>query len=444
MNLLINTTKAVFLLTAIFISTSTFAITYTSVNSGAWDNTVNVWSTDGGASACGCEPGTASAGNDIIINHIITNTNDLVFHATSTITVNAGGTLSMPLNKLNMWNANIIVNGSVVIKDAYYAVGSITTINATGNMTFTSNFDIENGGTVTLDGGWIISQGNIKLHSGSILNVNSGFIDVQNGNIENQGTINIGSDACFHIDNGGFVNKGIGIVNGTGAVHITTNGVVTNEGTWSVTVDWCAADGGVDLPIAENCATGDCFNVVLPVDLTDFSAAAVANDFVQLEWTTASENNSDYFAVMSSQDGKIWEEIGTVNAAGTTTETQYYSFEDYNVRYGTTYFKLIQVDFNNDTYESEVISVSIAGKEVEIGVSPNPINNDEVLTISNLEEGSGQVNIMNISGRVVITQKIDANQTNVRIQLSDLLPGIYIVGVEQLGAYKTKRLVIME
>ena len=79
-----------------------------------------------------------------------------------------------------------------------------------------------------------------------------------------------------------------------------------------------------------------------------------------------------------------------------------------------------------------------------LGLEFDYINNDEVLTISNLEEGSGQVNIMNISGRVVITQKIDANQTNVRIQLSDLLPGIYIVGVEQLGAYKTKRLVIME
>ena len=51
---------------------------------------------------------------------------------------------------------------------------------------------------------------------------------------------------------------------------------------------------------------------------------------------------------------------------------------------------------------------------------------------------------MNIQGQIVATQEIDANQTKIKVQISDLLPGIYIVGAEQLGVYKTKRLVITE
>ncbi|NRA11775.1 MAG: T9SS type A sorting domain-containing protein [Crocinitomicaceae bacterium] len=443
MSLPLNPPRIILLILTFFACTNLFAITYTSIDNGSWTNTSNVWSTDGGITPCGCRPGFTTSGDDIVISHTISLSSDLELNGTSIITVNTGGNLNAPSSKLNMSDATMIVNGAVTLKDAYYAAAANTTVNATGNMTFTSNIEIENGGVVSINGGWIISQGNIKVYNGGKLNLNNGYMDVQNGNIENEGVINIGPLACSHIQNGGFINKGTGIVNGTGSVHITTNGVITNEGTWSSTVKWCSADGGVGLPTPEDCGTGNCFTA-LPVELTEFSAEVIASKFIQIEWVTISENNSSHFIVLSSHNGKKWSEVATVSAAGNTIETQRYTVKDYNVRYGTTYFKLIQVDINSDTYESGVISVAIARKETEIVLYPNPIGRSEILTISDLEGSAGQVNIMNISGQIVATQEIRTNQSRVEVQLSDLLPGIYIVRAEQLGAYKTKRLVIME
>lgn len=92
--------------------------------------------------------------------------------------------------------------------------------------------------------------------------------------------------------------------------------------------------------------------VLMPIELTMWTATSL-EESVLLEWTTASEENNDYFAIERSIDGVTWKILGNVGGAGTTSATHYYSFEDTKPVSGISYYRLKQVDFNGEyTYSS--------------------------------------------------------------------------------------------
>lgn len=92
--------------------------------------------------------------------------------------------------------------------------------------------------------------------------------------------------------------------------------------------------------------------ILMPVELDKWIATNL-EESVLLEWTTASEENNDYFAIERSIDGVTWKVLGNVGGAGTTSATHYYSFEDMKPVSGISYYRLKQVDFNGEyTYSS--------------------------------------------------------------------------------------------
>lgn len=92
--------------------------------------------------------------------------------------------------------------------------------------------------------------------------------------------------------------------------------------------------------------------ILMPIELTQWTATNL-EESVLLEWTTASEENNDYFSIERSIDGVTWKVLGNVGGAGTTSATHYYSFEDTKPVSGISYYRLKQVDFNGEyTYSS--------------------------------------------------------------------------------------------
>lgn len=83
----------------------------------------------------------------------------------------------------------------------------------------------------------------------------------------------------------------------------------------------------------------------LPVELTYFTATC-KEDFVQLEWETASETNASHFIVEKSTDGIHWENIQVISAQGNTTNTTSYSFSDFELRNEIVYYRLVQIDYD--------------------------------------------------------------------------------------------------
>lgn len=83
----------------------------------------------------------------------------------------------------------------------------------------------------------------------------------------------------------------------------------------------------------------------LPVELLDFSAS-LAEDGVDLKWSTASEYNSDYFSLYRSVDTSTWTKIADIPAAGFSNSLIEYDYKDESILYNYTYYRLKQVDID--------------------------------------------------------------------------------------------------
>lgn len=179
-------------------------------------------------------------------------------------------------------------------------------------------------------------------------------------------------------------------------------------------------------------------NGILPVTLLDFSVSEEA-DRVSLKWITAEEFNSECFKVERSFDGMRYEEIARVEAAGTTTETTFYQYEDMEIFGGrTVYYRLKQMDFDGSLFCSsvKVINLSTPPKQ-PIAVSPNPIPSNECLNIKlgSLEDRiyeSLELIIYNMLGEVVaIKREVDPISAgeDTFIDLPKVVPGTYFLSI---------------
>ncbi len=138
--------------------------------------------------------------------------------------------------------------------------------------------------------------------------------------------------------------------------------------------------------------------LVLPVTLAAFEVGVV-NDEVVLDWKTVSESNSAYFTIEKTIDGKVWEEIGQVNAAGNSNSTNNYQLTDPRPVNGLQYYRLVQTDLNDDSYDSEVLSIDFKKVNTnEITIYPNPSSG-----ISNIKWDTNDIEkivVIDQSGRV--------------------------------------------
>ncbi|MDX2362745.1 MAG: T9SS type A sorting domain-containing protein [Crocinitomicaceae bacterium] len=414
------------------------AATYTSLTSGSWSNTTNVWSLDG-ITPCGCTPGPSSAGNDININHALTVPYDIDFHATSTINISSTGSMSGTFT-LKVWNATMNSSGQINASKFGQAVAAVTNLNPGAIITLSSNIDINDG--VFNNNGGLVNSGSLKIGAAGTLNlINASKMHVNTGNLTNHGFLSIGPDCCMS-SNGNWKNSPTGTVTGTGSVN--SGGNINNSGIWDVNIVWCSTGGDLGMPSPEDCINSDaiCAAIVLPVELVDFATTLIEDDFAMITWSTLTEINNDYFILYKSSDGTEWEEIDRIDGAGNSTELlEYYSY-DYNVQEGVTYYQLIQVDFDGKNHPSTIVSINKNVSSNEYSVYPNPTVNTSRLSVTNLSGVSGPISITNSSGRTVIQESFDETLNSTSIDISNLETGIYFVNVIQDGELKTQKLIV--
>ncbi|RYU75823.1 LamG-like jellyroll fold domain-containing protein, partial [Hymenobacter persicinus] len=203
------------------------------------------------------------------------------------------------------------------------------------------------------------------------------------------------------------------------------------------------ADGAFDAPISATAANATAGTVTfpvtsfsqtvigtlgsspLPVELVSFTAEQ-AGSAALLRWATASEKNSDHFAVEASSDGTHFRPVGTVASRGTTTRRTDYQFQDQQLLgYGAklVYYRLRQVDHDGTASYSPV---RIVAPTVETGLAlfPNPTTGGAMLT--GTSPGTA-VQVYDALGRLVLTATADAAGTTA-LRLPPSFPrGVYIV-----------------
>lgn len=89
---------------------------------------------------------------------------------------------------------------------------------------------------------------------------------------------------------------------------------------------------------------------VLPVELLYFEGD-LFDKGANLKWATASENNSSHFLVYRSIDGYDWELINQTPGAGNSTEERTYQIKDLTIVPNSSYYKLVQVDYDGKSEE---------------------------------------------------------------------------------------------
>jgi len=116
-------------------------------------------------------------------------------------------------------------------------------------------------------------------------------------------------------------------------------------------------------------------NSSLPVELLYFEGTKYPK-FNNLKWSTASENNSDYFSIEVSTDGLAWKKIGEKKAAGNSNTKIDYSYTHEFNGNNIHYYKLIQYDYDGMFKEYGPIGMNNTLKLSKLLKVTNPIGQE--------------------------------------------------------------------
>ena len=111
----------------------------------------------------------------------------------------------------------------------------------------------------------------------------------------------------------------------------------------------------------------------LPLELLAFKAIPKPQQ-VDLKWVTANETNTAHFNVERSTDGRQFNLLGTVAAAGTSQAMVEYTFVDDAPSKGVNYYRLDQIDISGERSYSNVVSAVYKWGAVHLDLYPNPTN----------------------------------------------------------------------
>ncbi len=167
---------------------------------------------------------------------------------------------------------------------------------------------------------------------------------------------------------------------------------------------------------------------LLPHTLTDFSIEKRENT-AHITWETGQELNNDYFAIQHSKDGIVFKQVGTVPGNGTTQEKQNYTFVHTNPTIGNNYYRLKQVDFNENYYYSGIKSVYFDEAQLNqpFFITPNPTRNFIHLLNNHFNDLGREIKIFDAKGRIAKQILVEESFYRLPINVSDLSPGHYYI-----------------
>jgi hypothetical protein len=183
-------------------------------------------------------------------------------------------------------NGNFDPNNNVVLHIWGY-------LEITGNVTVNNNFDV-----TVYPGGTFIVGGDFSAKNNAEFTIN--------GEMAVEGDLEVGQNT---------------ILGGNGTIYV---------------------GGEHNLPDGSNVEIIDGF---LPISLLSFEVKELKGK-IQINWSTATEINNDYFTLERSIDGSNWEILAYVDGAGNSNQRLNYEYIDDYPYHGISYYRLKQTDFD--------------------------------------------------------------------------------------------------
>ncbi|GAB2786564.1 hypothetical protein GCM10027175_26380 [Hymenobacter latericoloratus] len=166
--------------------------------------------------------------------------------------------------------------------------------------------------------------------------------------------------------------------------------------------------------------------VPLPVTLVSFGAE-VRPEGVQLQWRTAMELNSRFFALEAADDptASAWTEVARLPAAGTSASPRDYAYLDARPLSALRYYRLRQQDLDGTSHYSEVLTVTPAVADTQLAAYPNPFTTE--LRVRLPAAPAATLRLLDLAGRSVYALPVPAAQTSLTLTPPALQPGVYLL-----------------
>ncbi|MBI5475033.1 MAG: T9SS type A sorting domain-containing protein [Ignavibacteriae bacterium] len=195
---------------------------------------------------------------------------------------------------------------------------------------------------------------------------------------------------------------------------------------------------------------------VLPVQLVSFTATAVNNRDVRLDWRTLSEiNNYGFYVQRRAESVATWSEVpnGFVAGHGTTNTPHDYTFTDQNVTGGSWLYRLRQVDLDSTQHFTDPVQVSITSvaerTPLDFSLSqnfPNPFNPSTHIPFAIQVSGFTSLRVFDILGRetaTLIHERLERGRYEVEFDAHGLTSGVYTYRLESNGKNVSRRMIII-
>jgi hypothetical protein len=235
---------------------------------------------------------------------------------------------------------------------------------------------------------------------------------------------------CFTYPSAPELEGEIVIVGGSvfGSLHstITFNSPPANEPT---------------MPTYPTTLTEENVSCILPVKWLTFEASKRGETSL-LEWTTAEEFNNKGFDVLRSADGQHFEKIGWVDAYAAPQAINQYQLVDHKPFRGVNYYQLRQWDYDGKSALSPIRTVTFHQSNFFVAVTPNPAKEFFFVEIRT-EIPESEVTLIDVTGKVVMSEKVRNDEINSRVSIDHLAAGVYTILVTSGPDRFIDQLVIM-
>lgn len=167
----------------------------------------------------------------------------------------------------------------------------------------------------------------------------------------------------------------------------------------------------------------------LPIELLSFTAQPNGNQ-VDINWSTATESNNDYFTIEKSRDGSDFTTLKTVKSKGVNGNSLMqlnYTDIDLNPYEGTSYYRLKQTDFNMTYKYSPIVDVTFdQSLDKDVFVYPNPNNGEFTLNFKGFKT-------LNTKTQIIIIDALGKKVYEQNLLLSDNLDSYQIIPSEKIA-----------
>ena len=179
----------------------------------------------------------------------------------------------------------------------------------------------------------------------------------------------------------------------------------------------------------------------LPVKFVYFNAHC-KNGAVSIQWKTAQEQNSSRFSIQRSTDGTSWTEVGSLTAAGQSTQERSYLFVDKAPSSSAGMYRVVEYDYTGDKTISTIVRSNCSGR-TEMSLYPNPSSGNSALNISLERSANITVQVVDAKGSMVQQKQVllPAGSNTLPLNMTGYPDGVYTNNVHYNGERKALKLI---